>query len=282
MTTEKKPQQSNDLLQQEQATNIFLSHVRYALNPQPLSIITDNNTLSELPPISMCKPKSSKSSSMGSKLFPFVVVVIAVLASIFGPDLLAKNDGILMGETSVNIDGMGFPSGIKIAGSKQSLVGGGTRFKWGVKVYAVGFFGDSKLIKTLKKKHTNLSSDFSQSKLARTLLLRFHRKVASSDVSEALGEALVDKVGKETSVKFQTFILDMAEKQGIEGFVKGSDLYITCKGEKLLASLTEGKDASTISIKGLCSAIFQVYLGDKPVSPQAKEGFEIGFKELSI
>ena len=89
-------------------------------------------------------------------------------------------------------------------------------------------------------------------------------------------------MGKETSGKFQQFILDMVSKQGKDGFVKGSDLYITCKGEKVWASLTEGKDASTISIKGLCSAVFQVYLGATPVSPQAKEGFTKGFADLTL
>ncbi|KAL7536913.1 hypothetical protein ACHAXR_011314 [Thalassiosira sp. AJA248-18] len=236
----------------------------------------------------MCSaPQKKKVSGMGSSKFLFSVlaVVIAILAATLGPAFLG-NDSILMSETSVNIDGMPFPSDIKIAGSKQSLLGGGTRSKWGFRVYAVGIFSDTKLVKSLKKKYvgdvtgSNLSNDFSESKLARTLLLRFHREVASSDISEALGEALIDKVGEDTSKKFQTFILDMVEKQGKNGFVKGSDLYITCKGEKLWASLSEGKDASTISMKGLCSAIFMVYLGSSPVSPQAKEGFERGFSDL--
>ena len=158
----------------------------------------------------------------------------------------------------------------------------------------MGIYGDQKLTKLLKKKYptatgdssssitgssNNLSSDFSENKQAKTLLLRFHRSVASSDISHALGEALVDKVGEESSKEFSRFILGMVGSDRLE---KGSELFITCKGEKLSASLTEGNDGSAISIKGLCSAIFMVYLGGSPVSPQAKEGFEKGFADLVV
>lgn len=108
-------------------------------------------------------------------------------------------------------------------------------------------------------------------------MLRFHREVAASDIADALGDALINKVGKGTSNKFSTFVLDMV---GGDKLTKGSDLYITCKGEKLHS--TTGTDAKTISIKGLCSAIFDVYLGDSPVSQQAKEGFEQGFADMIV
>lgn len=223
---------------------------------------------------------------MGSSklLLPLLGVAIGFIAVTLGPDFFAafNESTFTIGEESANIDGMTFPKDIKIAGSKQSLIGGGTRSKWGFRVYTVGFFGDSKLIKTLTKKYTGdnivvSTNDFTESKLARTMLLRFQREVASSEVSDSLGEALIDKVGKETSNTYSSFILDMIGGDKLE---KGSDMFITCKGEKLWASLTEGKDASTISIKGLCSVILKMYLGDSPVSPQVKEGFEKNFADL--
>mmetsp|Transcript_20598 Transcript_20598/g.44743 ORF Transcript_20598/g.44743 Transcript_20598/m.44743 type:complete len:225 (+) Transcript_20598:137-811(+) len=217
-------------------------------------------------------------------LLPVLIVAIAIFVATIGPSFLANESSILMSEQSVNIDGMPFPSDIKIAGSKQVLCGGGTRSKWGFRVYAVGIYSDLKIVKSLRKKYgnvvdANLVRDFSESKQARTLLLRFHREVATSDMSDALGDALIDRVGEDASKKFSTFILDMV---GGDRLKVGSSLYITCKGEKLLASLTEGKATDTISIKGLCSAIFTVYLGDSPVSPQAKEGFEKGFADLIV
>jgi len=68
---------------------------------------------------------------------------------------------------------------------------------------------------------------------------------------------------------------------GGDKVVKGRGIYITCKGEKLLASTTgKASGASTINMKGLCTAIFMVYLGDCPVSRQA-EGFVKGFEVLT-
>ena len=109
----------------------------------------------------------------------------------------------------------------------------------------------------------------------KSLLLRFHRGVSSGDVSDALGEALVSNVGKESAKKFQDFLLNMLDDR-VE---KGADIYITCRGDKVFVS-TNGKDSSAINIKGLSSAIFNIYLGSKPVSPQVKEGFEKAFAEL--
>ena len=77
------------------------------------------------------------------------------------------------------------------------------------------------------------------------------------------------RLGDTASESFQAFILDVV---GGDRIRKGSDLFITCKDEKLWASTTGGGDES-ISLKGLCPAIFMVYLGDHPVSPQAKDGF---------
>jgi len=193
-----------------------------------------------------------------------------------------------MSNQSTDVDGILFPTELTLTTPKQSLtlIGGGTRSKWGFKVYAVGVYGESKLIKTIKKKSSpkDLNVDFSESKLAKTLLLKFRRGVASSDISQALGEALVNKIGQEKSSEFSTFILDTMGSDRLE---KGSEISITCKGEKLWASSSsaEGNDtggSSSIDMKGLCSAIFMVYLGDNPVSQQAKEGFEKGFADLVI
>ena len=80
---------------------------------------------------------------------------------------------------------------------------------------------------------------------------------------------------------------------------KGSDLCISCKGDKLLASISNSSGENGLSsnvssetsdvqkfdyagknVKGLCTAIFEAYLGDTPVSQQAKDGFEQGFSDM--
>ena len=60
-------------------------------------------------------------------------VAIAIFAILYGP--LFGNLSNEMSET-VHIDGLSFPTDIKSAGAKQMLIGGGTRSKWGFKVYA--------------------------------------------------------------------------------------------------------------------------------------------------
>lgn len=148
-------------------------------------------------------------------------------------------------------------------------------------MYAVGFFAERKTIKALQRKHSegNLESrfaqDFAEHRSTKSLLLRFHRGVSSEDVSDALGEALVPSVGEVKAKEFQDFLLSMLNDR-VE---KGSDIYITCRGDKVFVS-TNGKDSSAISMKGLSSAIFNIYLGSKPVSPPVKEGFEKAFAEL--
>ncbi|KAL3787364.1 hypothetical protein HJC23_004389 [Cyclotella cryptica] len=229
---------------------------------------------------------------MGSSaklLLPTLAVVIAILAVVIGPKYLSPEPPNSIISNQV-IDGISFPSSVKIAGSAQKFIGGGTRFKWGFKVYALGIYGEDKTIKSMTKKYAGASmeglmksdtlfTDFSESKSAKTLLLRFHREVGSSDVADALGEALKPRLGEKESESFQTFILDVV---GGERVQKGSDIFITCKGEKLWASTTGGSDnASSITMKGLCPAIFMVYLGENPVSPHAKEGFVKGFETMT-
>jgi len=215
-------------------------------------------------------------------------VVAIVAAILLGPNALLGGDvGTIGGSgADLTVDGVVMPSKIKTSGTQQNFVGGGMRMKWGVKVYLVGIYSDLKVMASLKKKYAgfeakdsnlpDLATDFAASKAARTVLLRFQRGVAASDISDALGEALKPKMGAKTD-EFKQFILDMVGSDKLE---KGSDIYITCKGEKLTASLTGGKDSRSISINGLCPAVFEVYLGDKAVSPQAKKGFAEGVATL--
>lgn len=218
------------------------------------------------------------------------VTIAVIVALIMGPNggFLGRSGGGDVSSADLLVEGVSMPSKVTATGTQQDFIGGGMRMKWGFKVYVVGFYSDRKLLTSLKKKYagldatsllesSNLTTDFASSKAARTVLLRFQRGVAASDISDALGEALKPKVGSKTSDEFQQFILDMVRSDRLE---KASDIYITCKGDKLSASLTGGKPSNSISIKGLCPAIFEVYLGDKAVSPQAKKGFAEGVAEM--
>lgn len=226
-------------------------------------------------------------SSNNAHLF-YLPTGLALLIAIALSFYFSNPEETFVNDESILIDGIAFPQKLKAASFKQDFIGGGTRVKWMVKVYGVGIYSEPKFMKSLKNyigvsgedlmKSSDFFNDFAESKQVKSLLLRFHREVGASDISEALGEALKPRVGEEISDTFQKFILDMIAKDRLE---KGSDIFITCKGEKLWASLDGGKDAASIGIKGLCPAVFLVYLGDTPVSPQTKEGFANGFAGLA-
>jgi len=289
---------------------------------QQLNKIRDENPPS---PKTMAKKKSSTTSSSEGRgppqatdthlyhqpsvnkshtfdILKVLSVAIIALAMWFGTNF----DGGLFSSSSSSsssslIDGMDFPDTIKINGATQSLVGGGTRTKWSFKVYTVGIYSEVKIIQSLKKKYHEpmnnngdkvnnmLTRDFSDSKLsgggAKTLLLQFRREVSAPDMVEALSDALITKIGKDKSTKFSEFILNMAPDR----LIKGTNFYISCRGEKLLSSLNNNNNnsnkessSSSISIKGLCTAIFDVYLGNNPVSQAAKDGFEQGFADMNV
>ena len=285
---------------------------------QQLNKIRDENPPS---PKTMAKKKSSTTSEGGGPqatdthlyhqpsvnknhtfdILKVLSVAIIALAMWFGTNfdggLFSSSSSSSSSSSTRIIDGMDFPDTIKINGATQSLVGGGTRTKWSFKVYTVGIYSEVKIIQSLKKKYnepTNngeVTRDFSDSKLsgggAKTLLLQFRREVSAPDMVEALSDALVTKIGKDKSIKFSEFILNMAPDR----LIKGTNFYISCKGEKLISSLNKNNNnnnnskessSSSISIKGLCTAIFDVYLGNNPVSQAAKDGFEQGFADMNV
>ena len=283
---------------------------------QQLNKIRDENPPS---PKTMAKKKSSTTSSSEgggpqatdthlyhqpsvNKNHTFDILKVLSVASIALAMWFGTNfDGGLFSSSSSSssslsslIDGMDFPDTIKINGATQSLVGGGTRTKWSFKVYTVGIYSEVKIVQSLKKKYNEpmnnngdkvnkmLTRDFSESGGgAKTLLLQFRREVSAPDMVEALSDALVTKIGKDKSTKFSQFILNMAPDR----LTKGTNFYISCKGEKLLSSLNNNnskESSSSISIKGLCTAIFDVYLGNNPVSQAAKDGFEQGFADMNV
>jgi hypothetical protein len=60
---------------------------------------------------------------------------------------------------------------------------------------------------------------------------------------------------------------------------KDSQLFLTCKGDSLHVSITESTGPH-VSAKGLCPALFDVYLGKSPISQPIKSGVAAGFAKL--
>jgi len=192
--------------------------------------------------------------------------------------------GSASGESA--IDGLVFPESIRVSGSKQTLVGGGTRFKYGaVKVYAAGLYLDGSIMSSLKKfsaipaaaltKTQAFFDVITSARQAKTMLLRFHRSVGAPAVIEALRDALKPKVDAKGVSKFESALSNVLG----ETVPKDSQLFLTCKADSVYISTSEST-GSHVNAKGLCPALFGVYLGKSPISPAIKSGVATGFTKL--
>ena len=95
------------------------------------------------------------------------------------------------------IDGLSYPSSIKMGGARQELIGGGTRIKYGVaKVYAIGFYmaldhasGTLRDFQGLPPsalmKRAGFFDRVKGGRFAKSLLLKFHRSVTGDAIVEA-------------------------------------------------------------------------------------------------
>ena len=179
------------------------------------------------------------------------------------------------------IDGIAFPG----ADGDLVLLGGGTRYKYGVvKVYAVGVYLEDAGAtlaafagKSAKELTTQLASDFYAAVLgtdggpnvAKSLVLKFHRSVGADAVAGALNDALKGKV-KEVAA-FKEALLKLLGSS----VPSGGTVTLGCAG----GALTMGFDGKTSTLKDpeLCPALLDVYLGASPISGAAKDGVATGF-----
>ncbi len=179
------------------------------------------------------------------------------------------------------IDGIAFPG----ADGDLVLLGGGTRYKYGVvKVYAVGVYLEDAGAtlaafagKSAKELTTQLASDFYAAVLgtdggpnvAKSLVLKFHRSVGADAVAGALNDALKGKV-KEVAA-FKEALLKLLGSS----VPSGGTVTLGCAG----SALTMGFDGNKSTLKDpeLCPALLDVYLGASPISGAAKDGVATGF-----
>ena len=124
----------------------------------------------------------------------------------------------------------------------------------------------------------------------RTLLLGFHRGVGVSAVVSALRDALTERVGSESGGvgSFEAALLRVLG----ESVPQGSLLFLGCAatGDLLIgferagsreAALAGAPVGETLTgAHAVCDALFDVYLGAKPIAPAAKTGVAAGFEAL--
>eukprot|EP00903_Cladosiphon_okamuranus_P009853 g9363.t1 len=188
-----------------------------------------------------------------------------------------------------------FREKIKLPGGGSSaLMGTGVRVKKigpaGVKVYAVGLYVDEKGAAKELERHKGEDGDslgknegffarVAKSKFEKTMVLKMAREVGTEKMVSALAESVKPRMsGSSKSLdNFQDILLKAVGKEGAAK--KGMQFGFVCKPGALCVSVN-GKDAGTVKSGTLSSAMVDVYLGKKAVSPAARKSFAAGIAGL--
>jgi hypothetical protein len=178
-----------------------------------------------------------------------------------------------------------FPTELQAPSGALALAGTGVRTRTflKVKVYAFGLYVDAAgaraaLAAWRGKSAADLGRDQSlynellKGSFPMTLRLVMTRDVGADQMSEAFNEVLGPRVaqaeqrgmpgGAEALTRFRAFFSDR--------LTKGTELVFSRNGNTLKVSIG-GKDAGEIDNGALAWALFDVYLGDQPISPDGKK-----------
>lgn len=178
-----------------------------------------------------------------------------------------------------------FPVELETAAGEQTLAGTGlrTRTMLKVKVYAFGLYVDTASRGALAawrgKSAAELAGDESlyqellKGAFPMTMRLVMTRNVGGEQMAEAFDGALAPRVaqaatrgmagGAEALARFRGFFTDRMSD--------GTELlFAWAPGHKLVVTLG-GRAAGEIENQALCWALFDVYLGPNPISPDGKK-----------
>jgi hypothetical protein len=182
-------------------------------------------------------------------------------------------------------------------GADHVLTGTGVRTKTflKVKVYAFGLYVEEaaaraalsgfagKDAKALEK-DKDFYGALLQMQFPMTLRLVMTRDVDGETMASAFEEALLPRVQQAAATK------DMpGGEEALQAFrgyfslsemTKEAELLFTCRPDGTLSSVVKGEARPAITSPALCWALFDVYLGDKPISGDGKKGVVARFPEV--
>jgi hypothetical protein len=195
--------------------------------------------------------------------------------------------------------GVSFPATLMVPGTdmSQQLMGTGIRTKTflKVKVYAFGLYVDpagaqealngfvGKTAKDLEKDNDFygkiLDQDFGMS-----LRLVMTRDVGGEDMAEAFDGALrprVQQAAAEMGMPGGEAALDVFRGYfSVDEMTKESEIVMSCDPQGMLRASVKGEVQPEIDSPALCWALFDVYLGAKPISGDGKKKVIQGFPQL--
>ncbi|HET7040276.1 MAG TPA: chalcone isomerase family protein [Gemmatimonadales bacterium] len=194
--------------------------------------------------------------------------------------------------------GVPFPLRISApGGGEHILTGTGIRTKTflQVKVYAFGLYVDSaaaaaalashagKDLRALQK-DTAFYGDLLKLQFPMTLRLVMTRNVGGEDMADAFDGALRPRVqqaaadmnmpgGEEALDRFRAYF-------SVGEMTKEAEVLFSCTPDGTLSSRVKGEDKEAIQSPALCWALFDVYLGRKPISGNGKKSLITNFPPL--
>jgi chalcone isomerase-like protein len=186
-------------------------------------------------------------------------------------------------ESNINVD---FPTELQTPAGVHRLTGTGVRTRtiFNVKVYTFGLYVDPDRARTALapwrgKSAADLGNDASlydellKGSFPMTMRLQMARHVGAAQMAEAFDGALAPRVtqaaqrgmpgGAEALARFRALFTSELRN--------GTELLFTwAPGDKLLVSIG-GRQVGAIENRALCWALFDVYLGPKPISLAGKK-----------
>jgi hypothetical protein len=233
---------------------------------------------------------------MRTRISLVVAVPLAALV-VAGPTATAQEE-----EQSVvheRSSGVAFPVELTVPGTEMThvITGTGIRTKTflKVKVYAFGLYVDPAGARTAlvdyagtEGKELEKNDEFFDTVLEQdfgmTLRLVMTRDVGGEDMAEAFDGALrprVQRAAAEMDMPGGEAALD--EFRGffnVEEMTKESDIVFSCTPDGMLRTSVKGEVQAEITSEALCWALFDVYLGEDPISGGGKKNIGKAFADV--
>lgn len=119
---------------------------------------------------------------------------------------------------------------------------------------------------------------------AMTLRLVMTRTVDGVDVAEAFDEALrprMARAARDADSPGELAALErFTESFDVDEVANGTEIVFSCGPRGRLATSVAGTDRAPIDSRALCRALFDVYLGEDPISAEGKRQIVAGFPGL--
>mmetsp|Transcript_24262 Transcript_24262/g.48611 ORF Transcript_24262/g.48611 Transcript_24262/m.48611 type:complete len:231 (-) Transcript_24262:141-833(-) len=180
------------------------------------------------------------------------------------------------------VTGLSFSDTLLTCGKSLKFVGAGDRKKAiigpiAVNVYAVGLYVDEAAAKATAAKTPDAAQKLLvDSTFTKALKIVMARSVSSQKIGDALVEQIEPRVkGTDAPLdKFKSFFQDMQQLD------KENEIIFTASGDTLAVQGPSG--SQEFASKHLCNAMFDIYLGDDPVSTNGKKSMLDGFVALCL